>query len=245
MKLHRLAFTAIGPFAGTEVIDFTAFDDSGLFLLEGPTGAGKSTLIDAIAFALYGDVARLKDSSKDRLRSDLAAPGVHSEVDLVFEVSSGIYRVRRFPSYIPKGRKSPRNEPVTLVRVVEDPDAQDGFRTVGAVERGARQVDPAIRDLVGLSKEQFLQTVVLPQGKFAEFLTASSKDREAVLSDIFDTRIYRELQRDLVAAGSDSKALVADAEARCLNAFLHVMSQAGGGEDDAPPEAGLALAQDG
>ena len=245
MKLHRLAFTAIGPFAGTEVIDFTAFDDSGLFLLEGPTGAGKSTLIDAIAFALYGDVARLKDSSKDRLRSDLAAPGVHSEVDLVFEVSSGIYRVRRFPSYIPKGRKSPRNEPVTLVRVVEDPDAQDGFRTVGAVERGARQVDPAIRDLVGLSKEQFLQTVVLPQGKFAEFLTASSKDREAVLSDIFDTHIYRELQRDLVAAGSDSKALVADAEARCLNAFLHVMSQAGGGEDDAPPEAGLALAQDG
>ena len=246
MKLHRLAFTAIGPFPGTEVIDFTAFDDSGLFLLEGPTGAGKSTIIDAITFALYGDVARLKDSSKDRLRSDLAAPSVQSEVDLVFEVSSGIYRVRRFPSYIPKNRKNPRNVPATLVSVLQDPSAEDGFRTRDALASGARQVDPTIRGLIGLSKEQFLQTVVLPQGKFAEFLTASSKERESILSDIFDTRVYTELQRDLVAAGSEVKTRVAEAESSCLNAFRHVISQAELTEcEDSTPDAELALASDG
>ena len=70
MKIRWLRITGIGPFAGTHTVDFSAFEDSGLFLLDGPTGAGKSTLIDAITFALYGDVARTKDASKDRLRSN-------------------------------------------------------------------------------------------------------------------------------------------------------------------------------
>ena len=70
MKLIRIEFAGIGPFSGKETIDFTRFDDSGLFLLEGPTGAGKSTILDAITFALYGIVARGSDSTKDRLRSD-------------------------------------------------------------------------------------------------------------------------------------------------------------------------------
>ena len=219
MRLHRLEFTAIGPFAGHEVIDFTAFDDSGIFLLEGPTGAGKSTIIDAIAFALYGDVARQKDASKDRLRSDLAPASLRSEVDLVFETSAGIHRVHRAPTYTPKGRKSARNEPATLVRVVEDPASEDGYRTVAALERGNRQVDPEIRRLVGLSKEQFLQTVVLPQGKFAEFLTATSQEREGVLRDIFDTRVFQDLQFRLVAEGQRSRARVEEAEEGARRAF--------------------------
>ncbi|WP_160159403.1 AAA family ATPase [Actinomyces culturomici] len=239
MRLHRLAFTAIGPFAGTEIIDFTAFDDSGLFLLEGPTGAGKSTIIDAVVFALYGDVARQKDASKDRLRSDLAAPKVHSEVDLVFETGAGLHRVHRSPAYTPKGRKSPRNDPATLVRVVEDPSAEDGYRTVGTVERGARQVDPEIRRLVGLSKEQFLQTVVLPQGKFAEFLTATSQEREGVLRDIFDTRIFQDFQARLVAAGSRTRALVDETERECARAFATVLALAPDAIDEAGAEDSL------
>ncbi len=239
MRLHRLAFTAIGPFAGTEIIDFTAFDDSGLFLLEGPTGAGKSTIIDAVVFALYGDVARQKDASKDRLRSDLAAPKVHSEVDLVFETAAGLHRVHRSPAYTPKGRKSPRNDPATLVRVVEDPSAEDGYRTVGAVERGARQVDPEIRRLVGLSKEQFLQTVVLPQGKFAEFLTATSQEREGVLRDIFDTRIFQDFQARLVATGSRTRALVDETERECARAFATVLALAPDAIDEAGAEDSL------
>ena len=93
MKIRWLRMTGIGPFAGAHTVDFSAFDESGLFLLEGPTGAGKSTLIDAITFALYGDVARTKDASKDRLRSNHISDSDPSEADLVFEVATGIYRV--------------------------------------------------------------------------------------------------------------------------------------------------------
>ena len=87
MKIRWLRMTGIGPFAGAHTVDFSVFDESGLFLLEGPTGAGKSTLIDAITFALYGDVARTKDASKDRLRSNHISDSDPSEADLVFEVA--------------------------------------------------------------------------------------------------------------------------------------------------------------
>ena len=219
MRLHRLAFTAIGPFADTEVIDFTVFDDAGLFLLAGPTGAGKSMLIDAIVFALYGDVARQSDASTQRLRSDYASPRVHSEVDLIFETPAGIYRVTRTPKYVPKGNKSARNSQASLVRVIEDPSCSEGYRTIEGVERGARQISSEIKRIVGLTKEQFLQTVVLPQGKFAEFLTAKSEDRESILRDIFETGVYLDFQKRLVSEASSGKALLLAAEEECLRAF--------------------------
>ena len=219
MRLHRLAFTAIGPFADTEVIDFTVFDDAGLFLLAGPTGAGKSMLIDAIVFALYGDVARQSDASTQRLRSDYASPRVHSEVDLIFETPAGIYRVTRTPKYVPKGNKSARNSQASLVRVIEDPSCSEGYRTIEGIERGARQISSEIKRIVGLTKEQFLQTVVLPQGKFAEFLTAKSEDRESILRDIFETGVYLDFQKRLVSEASSGKARLLAAEEECLRAF--------------------------
>ncbi|WP_276670843.1 AAA family ATPase [Schaalia cardiffensis] len=219
MRLHRLAFTAIGPFADTEVIDFTVFDDAGLFLLAGPTGAGKSMLIDAIVFALYGDVARQSDASTQRLRSDYASPRVHSEVDLIFETPAGIYRVTRTPKYVPKGNKSARNSQASLVRVIEDPSCPEGYRTIEGIERGARQLSSEIRRIVGLTKEQFLQTVVLPQGKFAEFLTAKSEDRKSILCDIFETGVYLDFQKRLVSEANSGKALLLAAEEECLRAF--------------------------
>ena len=98
MHLRTLTLQAIGPFAGEHTVDFDALGQAGLFLLEGPTGSGKSTLIDAVVFALYGKVAS-SEASEDRLRSAYAPDDVESVVDLVFEVPSGIYRVRRTPVY--------------------------------------------------------------------------------------------------------------------------------------------------
>ena len=98
MHLRRLALQAVGPFAGRHTIDLAELGASGLFLLEGPTGAGKSTLIDAIVFALYGKVAS-DEASDDRLRSAHAAGDVESVVDLVLEVPSGVFRIRRTPQY--------------------------------------------------------------------------------------------------------------------------------------------------
>ena len=224
MKIRWLRITGIGPFAGAHTIDFSAFDDSGLFLLEGPTGAGKSTLIDAITFALYGDVARTKDASKDRLRSNHILDSAPSEADLVFEVASGIYRVTRTPAYTPAGKKSQRNSRSTLTRVVEDPDAPDGWRTVEPIASGPRDVGYEIPAIVGLDKDQFLQTIVLPQGKFSQFLTATSDAREQILRDIFDTQIYSDFARALTDAASSSRRDVEDRRAIALGALDHMRS---------------------
>ena len=216
--------TGIGPFAGAHTVDFSAFDESGLFLLEGPTGAGKSTLIDAITFALYGDVARTRDASKDRLRSNHISDSDPSEADLVFEVATGIYRVTRTPAYTPAGKKSQRNSKSTLTRVVEDPDAPDGWRTVEAIASGPRDVGSEIPAIVGLDKDQFLQTIVLPQGKFSQFLTATSNDREQILRDIFDTQIYSDFTKALVDAAASSKRSIEERRVAAVGACERMRS---------------------
>ena len=224
MKIRWLRVTGIGPFAGAHTVDFSAFDESGLFLLEGPTGAGKSTLIDAITFALYGDVARTKDASKDRLRSNHISDSDPSEADLVFEVATGIYRVTRTPAYTPAGKKSQRNSKSTLTRVVEDPDAPDGWRTVEPIASGPRDVGYEIPRIVGLDKDQFLQTIVLPQGKFSQFLNATSDAREQILRDIFDTQIYVDFTKALVDAAASSKRGIEERRIAAVGAFERVRS---------------------
>ena len=224
MKIRWLRIVGIGPFAGEHTVDFSAFEDSGLFLLDGPTGAGKSTLIDAITFALYGDVARTKDASKDRLRSNHISDSDPSEADLVFEVTTGIYRVTRTPAYTPVGKKSQRNSKSTLTRVVEDPDAPDGWRTVEPIASGPRDVGSEIPAIVGLDKDQFLQTIVLPQGKFSQFLNATSDAREQILRDIFDTQIYVDFTKALVDAAASSKRGIEERRVAAVGAFERVRS---------------------
>ena len=243
MKIRWLRITGIGPFAGTHTVDFSAFEDSGLFLLDGPTGAGKSTLIDAITFALYGDVARTKDASKDRLRSNHISDSDPSEADLVFEVATGIYRVTRTPAYTPAGKKSQRNSKSTLTRVVEDPDAPDGWRTVEPIASGPRDVGFEIPRIVGLDKDQFLQTIVLPQGKFSQFLNATSDAREQILRDIFDTQIYVDFTKALVDAAASSKRGIEERRVAALGAFERVRSLDAAFDEDASYGVDAADAQ--
>ena len=237
MKIRWLRITGIGPFAGEHTVDFSAFEDSGLFLLDGPTGAGKSTLIDAITFALYGDVARTKDASKDRLRSNHISDSDPSEADLVFEVATGIYRVTRTPAYTPAGKKSQRNSKSTLTRVVEDPDAPDGWRTVEPIASGPRDVGSEIPAIVGLDKDQFLQTIVLPQGKFSQFLNATSDAREQILRDIFDTQIYVDFTKALVDAAASSKRGIEERRIAAVGAFERVRSLNDALSEDAHSDA--------
>ena len=237
MKIRWLRIEGIGPFAGEYTVDFSAFEDSGLFLLDGPTGAGKSTLIDAITFALYGDVARTKDASKDRLRSNHISDSDPSEADLVFEVATGIYRVTRTPAYTPAGKKSQRNSKSTLTRVVEDPDAPDGWRTVEPIASGPRDVGYEIPAIVGLDKDQFLQTIVLPQGKFSQFLNATSDAREQILRDIFDTQIYVDFTKTLVDAAASSKRGIEERRVAAVSAFERVRALDDALSEDAHTDA--------
>ena len=166
MRIHSLTMTGIGPYAGREHIDFDAVGASGRFLLTGPTGSGKTTIIDAIVFALYGDVADSADSSKERIRSTLVGPHTESVIELVFSTGAGVYRVRRTPTYERAKRRgqgtTTQNGTVKLWHL-----AEVGGQPLDEPVTRVGDADAEIARAVGLSREQFTQTVVLPQGKFA------------------------------------------------------------------------------
>lgn len=203
MRILRLTMDAVGPFPGHEVIDFETFSDAGRFLLSGPTGAGKSTIIDAIVFALYGKVSGGRDSSDSRIRSRYANEQAKTEVELIFSTSSGNYKVRRQPAYerVKKNGKgiTKQNAKAWLFKLDEQ------LREVSEPLTKTSDVGTEITRIVGLSREQFTQTVVLPQGKFAQFLRSTSKDRQDLLQELFGTAIFEDLQLDLVERAREVK----------------------------------------
>lgn len=198
MHLHTLTFGAIGPFDGTHTIDFSRLGASGLFLLEGPTGAGKSTIIDAIVFALYGGLAG-EEASKQRLHSHHAAGDVEPFVDLTFSTQAGSYRIRRSPAHNRPKRTGTgttiQNETAKLSRLASL-DAPDMGQEIST---RAQEIGPEIKRLIGLDKQQFLQTVVLPQGEFAKFLRSTGEERKGILQTIFQTDVYEEVTEQLKA----------------------------------------------
>lgn len=196
MHLHSLTLQALGPFAGRHTIDFAELGASGIFLLEGPTGAGKSTIIDALVFALYGKVAS-KEASEDRLRSAHAAPETETYVDVVLESGSGIYRLRRSPRYErPKksGRGTTTQQPAVKLWRLSSPDAPDDGELMSS---RLDEVGLEVQRIIGLDRAQFVQTVVLPQGEFAGFLRANPEDRRGLLQKVFGTEVYEQLQQRL------------------------------------------------
>lgn len=195
MRLLKLEFCAIGPFIKQHSIDFTAFENDGLYLLRGDTGAGKSTLIDAITYALYGKVAGGTDSSKDRLRSNYADDKDQSFVRLRFEVGQGVFEVERTPEYRKPGRKSPVPAKALLSRLTLDEDGS--CLETEPISQRIGEVTARVETLLGVDYYQFLQTVVLPQGKFAEFIQAKSDDRKAILAAIFATAQFEVFQQRL------------------------------------------------
>ena len=212
MRIHSLTMTGIGPYAGQEHIDFDAVGASGRFLLTGPTGSGKTTIIDAIVFALYGDVADSADSSKERIRSTLVGPHTESVIELVFSTGAGVYRVRRTPTYERAKRRgqgtTTQNGTVKLWHL-----AEVGGQPLDEPVTRVGDADAEIARAVGFSREQFTQTVVLPQGKFARFLRADSSERQHLLKDVFGTGIYDAIQDALIQASRDGARRVEQAAA--------------------------------
>lgn len=214
MFLERLTLRGIGPFAAVEEIDFASVSRSGLFLLEGPTGSGKSTVIDAICFALYGGVAAAT-SSTERIASHHVTGGERPAVELVFSTGRGRYRVVRRPEF---GRPKSRGPGVTT-----DKASQELYRLTGEDDlvgellcRSAREIGDEILDAVGLSREQFVKTVVLPQGEFANLLRAKAEDKARLLEKLFAAGGYRTIQDELKALGDQALARRTEAGATIL-----------------------------
>jgi exonuclease SbcC len=184
VRLHRLCLTAFQAFAGSEQVDFDALAESGLFLLHGDTGAGKTTLLDAVTFALYGQVpgARARDA---RLRSDHASPDVRTEVELEVTLRERRLRIVRRPAQErPKLRGDGVTEDPPTCTVQELNSAGSEWVTLAARPDEARH---ELEALLGMSCDQFCQIVLLPQGEFARFLRADSRERLPLLERLFGT----------------------------------------------------------
>jgi exonuclease SbcC len=185
MRLDRLEVTAFGPYASTQRIDFSQLSSSGLFLLEGPTGAGKTTILDAITFALYGGLAGT-DAAEDRLRSHFAPPDAEPSVRLEFSVAGVAHRLRRVPEH---RRPKKRGEGFTTeaAQVHLERRERDAWVSLTANKAEAGEL---ISELIGLNRAQFTQVMLLPQGEFARFLRAADDERRVLLSKLFGTELY-------------------------------------------------------
>ncbi|KKM12406.1 hypothetical protein SY88_04520 [Clostridiales bacterium PH28_bin88] len=197
MKPLKLFMSAFGPYAGTQVLDFTELRDRTFFLIHGPTGAGKTTILDAMCFALYGDTSGAQRDGK-QMRSDHAESSVVTEVTFDFAIGAENYRIRRSPE---QERPKRRGEGTTTLRA----DATLWRRTAvtkeedeGTVlENGWNKVTEAAETLLGFKSSQFRQVVMLPQGDFRKLLTADSRERQVILETLFRTELYRRIEEAL------------------------------------------------
>lgn len=206
MKLHQLILHAFGPFPGTETIDFDALSEDGLFLLNGRTGSGKTFILDAVTFALYGQVAG--ERGVTRLRSDHAAPGAVPQVSLEFTLSGRRYRVTRDPQHWrPKQRGSGF--------IQENQKAHLEVQEAGswkAAANGSQAVGKELSEILPLDRHQFTKVILLPQGDFAEFLHSSSNEKKQLLQRLFDTTTFQQLEDHLREQAKEAKAQVEEAD---------------------------------
>ncbi|MFE3193528.1 AAA family ATPase [Nocardia sp. NPDC059240] len=205
MRLHRLELTAFGPFAETAVVDFDELGADGLFLLHGQTGAGKTTVLDAIAFALYGKVPGARAESK-RLHSDHADQQTPPRVLLEATLGGRRLRLIRSPEFQRPSKRAKSgfvNENAAATLEWLDGRGQNLSRIP--------DIGDEVLRLLGMSADQFFQVVLLPQGDFARFLRADNEDREKLLEKLFDTERFGTAEQWLV---DKRKASTADLESR-------------------------------
>ncbi|HET6627972.1 MAG TPA: AAA family ATPase [Nocardioidaceae bacterium] len=194
MRIHQLEVTAFGPFSGSQRIDFDDLTDAGLFLLCGPTGAGKTSVLDAICFGLYGEVPGDRNSAK-RLRSDHAAAGVAPKVVLEVSINGRRFRLRRSPAWQrPKRRGT--GTTTEQARVVLEEHRDDGWLHLSS---RLDETGHLVTDLLGMNVTQFTQVAMLPQGRFQSFLRARSEERHKVLQQLFRTSRFEDIERWLVS----------------------------------------------
>lgn len=225
MKLRTLDIEGFGPFKNRQTVDFAKFADDGLFLIEGQTGAGKSSILDAITYALYNFTARWMDSNANSefksVRSHFCAPDEPTRVQLIFELSVGdkqhAYRIIRS---IPGLKKDGSEKPVVvdLYEVFDDGTEQ-------GIASGVASVASEITKLVRLDKTEFLQVVLLAQGRFQAFLEATSDQRLELLRKLFDTKRFADIQRALAEKASELEGQIKSSK-QALDSEIANLSEA-------------------
>jgi exonuclease SbcC len=234
MRPHRLEVTAFGPFAETAAIDFDVLADTGLFLIHGQTGAGKSSVLDAVCFALYGQVAGARNAVR-RLRSDHAPAALAPRVVLEVTLRGRRLRITRSPAWQrPKKRGTGTTQEQARVMVEE-------YVAGGWIGRSTRldEAGDFIGGLLGLTAEQFCQVALLPQGEFAAFLRAGAEERHKVLERLFSTEIFTRVESWLAERRAATRRAADESRAAAESIADRVAEAAGTQRPDA--DAGDAL----
>ena len=225
MKIHRLSLTAFGPFAQSQDIDFDAVGAAGLFLIHGRTGAGKSSLLDAMCFALFGSIPRQRVSTGAVTVASDHAPGVQPTVSMEFSVAGRRLRIARTASYEVVSKKG---QPTTRRSTVRLEELRDGRWQEQAVKE--QETGEFIKRTLGLDLQQFVQLILLPQGEFAAFLRAKPDDRGVLLERLFSVDRYRGVEKWLTERRSIARTRrdeAATAVARCRDRIDEVLVASG------------------
>ncbi|MEV5157822.1 SMC family ATPase [Streptomyces sp. NPDC053728] len=243
MRLHRLTLTAFGPFGDRQEVDFDALSRAGIFLLHGPTGAGKTSVLDAVCYGLYGAVPGARQSPGTSLRSDHAQVDLPTEVCLELTVGGRRLEVTRRPAQ-PRPKK--RGGGFTTEKaqsLLREYDPEHGWK---ALSRSHQEIGEEIGGLVGMSREQFCQVVLLPQGDFARFLRADAEARGRLLGRLFDTRRFAAVEERLAELRRAAEARVKAGDEQILALVQRLAQAAGPAADEVvlpeerPGEPGLA-----
>ncbi|MBT2488509.1 SMC family ATPase [Streptomyces sp. ISL-96] len=246
MRLHSLHITAFGPFGATQEVDFDALSAAGIFLLHGPTGAGKTSVLDAVCYALYGAVPGARQSPGASLRSDHAPHDLPTEVRLELTVGGRRLEITRRPA-----QPRPKKKGTGFTTEKAQSWLREYVPETGewkALSRSHQEIGEEITQLVGMSREQFCQVVLLPQGDFARFLRADAEARGKLLGRLFDTRRFAAVEDRLAELRRAAEQQVRAGDERLL-AVAQRMAQAAGDNADArawplpdakPGEPGLA-----
>ncbi|EME20416.1 AAA family ATPase [Rhodococcus triatomae] len=239
MRLHRLEVTAFGPFGGTVTVDFDELGADGLFLLHGQTGAGKTTILDAVAFALYGRVPGARQEGK-RLLSDHAEPGTPPKVVLEATIGGRPLRLTRSPEY---QRPKLRGTGTTKENAKASLEWLDG---VGQNLNRLDEIGEAVGRLLGMSADQFFQVVLLPQGDFARFLRADTEERGLLLERLFDTGRFATVEEWFAARRRADEATISGKRAAVDRVAAQVSAAAGieAGADADPVEWSRRLVEE-
>ena len=190
MRPLKIRISAFGPYAGVTEIDMARLGQNGIYLITGDTGAGKTTIFDAICFALYGQASGANRESS-MLRSKYASPDTPTEVEMTFENKGKIYKVKRNPEYMRPAKRGDGETKQTAGAELILPD--------GTVITKDKAVTEEIRNIIGVDSNQFSQIAMIAQGDFLKLLLAETRDRQKIFREIFHTGRYESLQRKLAA----------------------------------------------
>ena len=194
MRPIQLTMAGFGPYAGVQTLDFEKLGHSGLYLITGDTGAGKTTIFDAITYALYG-TASGNNRDASMLRSKYAAPQQETYVNLTFAYNGKTYAIERKPE---QERAKTRGEGTRKIAAEAQLTCPDG-----SVITKIKEVDRAISEIIGLNREQFVQVAMISQGDFRKLLQADTRERQKIFRDIFGTGLFVVLQDQLKSLASD------------------------------------------